>query len=119
MLLKQPSPEWELFPHCLHHLGLRGLRKLHLLVHREPLISYAILGVFELTEPVCPAPQGQAQGSQAWSLSPVLALKRPGELGLWSSGALCRGCWGRECTCADSGQRKRDAEELFLSQEAG
>lgn len=85
MLLKQPSPEWGLFPHRSHHLGLRGFRKLHLLVHREPLIAYAILGVFELTESVCPTHQDQAQGSQAWSLSPVLALKRPGGVGLWGT----------------------------------
>lgn len=83
---------------------------------QRALIAYAILGVFELTESVCPAHQDQAQGSQAWSLSPVLTLKRPEG---WGSGALCRGCWGRECRCADSGQRKRDAKKLFLSQEAG
>ena len=54
MPLKQPSQEGGLFPHYSHHLGLRGLRKLRLLVHREPLISYAILGVFEVTKSVGP-----------------------------------------------------------------
>lgn len=60
MPLKQPSQGWGIippyFPFVLGMLsvpGLRGLRELHLLVHKEPPISCVILGVFELTEPTC------------------------------------------------------------------
>lgn len=102
MPLKQPTQEWEAFPHSippnlgvLSVLGLRGSRKPLFLMHGEPFLSCVILGVFEFTKPMS-YPWGPIRGLPSL-VSSTSSSQVACEAGC--SGILCSGVCMCVCAC--------------------